>query len=210
MKGHLVYAFHIPAYLFNTQHTYSQTLPNLGYSFFLFTSFCHILTVTVICLSLLVEMSPLDFTHTNTSLNWQVPSKNQSLCCFAVMSGLQWKSGNFSFFITYFSLESLMLKSEIQSGEDVHRPLSSQNETLDSTCFLKHEMKRGVGGARTWVGIRSGQAHTPPLCTLWAWASVLTSQFEPVFAELEDLCSVGHQEQDSKRDFSEAVGSTET
>ena len=31
-------------------------------------------------------------------------------------------------------------------GEDVHRPLSSQNETLNSTSFLKRgESKKGSG-----------------------------------------------------------------
>lgn len=37
-----------------------------------------------------------------------------------------------------------MLKSETQGGEDVHRPLRSQNETLTSTCFLKRgESEKG-------------------------------------------------------------------
>ena len=55
----------------------------------------------------------------------------------------------FSIFYNIFFLESVTSKSEIQAGEDVHRPPCSQNETLSSICFLKREESE--------EGSRSGQ-----------------------------------------------------
>lgn len=76
----LVYTFHI-LILFNThihtQHALTQTL--LSQYFFLFISI-NILTFDSCHLfESLVEMSALDFTHRNMSLNCQVSIKNQSV-----------------------------------------------------------------------------------------------------------------------------------
>ena len=83
----------------------------------------------------LVEVSPSDLIHRNSSLNWQVHQQT-SHYCFTVMSG-HWKiRESFPFYCVVF-LELVILKSETQGGEDICRSLSSQNETFNSTCFSK-------------------------------------------------------------------------
>lgn len=73
-----------------------------------------------------------------------------------------------------------MLKSETQGGEDVHRPLSSQNETFHVTCFLKHgESEKGSKSGNEW-GERKGRNR-------WAYSQLVEPQAsdltysEPVF-----------------------------
>lgn len=69
MKGYFVYAFHILAYPFNTytHHALTQTSPNQGQYFFIFTSLYYTLTFNNCYLSeSLIGMSPLDQTHRNT------------------------------------------------------------------------------------------------------------------------------------------------
>lgn len=180
VKGYFVYAFHIIAYLFNTytHHALTQTPPSI-FSF-LPLLIIHWHSITAICLNLRLKWVLWTWLA-ETALWIGRSNKKTNHYCFASMSGHR-KSGNFPSFYYVFFHESVMLKSETQGGEDVHRPLHSQNETLNSTCFLKRgESKKGSRSGNEW-GEWEGWSRPAHSHTCWAsQASDLAYYSEPVF-----------------------------
>lgn len=85
-----------------------------------------------------------------------------------------------------------------QVGEDIHWPLSSQNETLSSTCSLKRgESEKGQWG---WYWVRWVIRNWQALLTLLGLKPLLSLLILSLFSQncKAISCSVGPQEYESK------------